>query len=120
MKRTGERWFEPEVYRIRASLLSRDPQPDIPGVMAYLERALESARTINAVGWELRAATDLANLVATQEGKAEEALDLLARARGKFAADKSSADLREADAALQRLRGIAKSHLKSERWVPQT
>jgi class 3 adenylate cyclase/predicted ATPase len=106
LKRTGERWFEPEVYRIRASLLSHDPQPDIPGAMAYLGRALESARALHAVGWELRAATDLANLAATQEGEIEEALNLLAHTRGKFAAHDSSADLREADATLQRLRGM--------------
>jgi predicted ATPase len=108
LKRTGERWFEPEVYRIRASLLSRDPQPDIPGAMAYLGKALESAGAIHAVGWELRAATDFANLAATREGKAEEALNVLAHTRAKFAAGESSADLNEADAALQRLRAMTR------------
>jgi class 3 adenylate cyclase/predicted ATPase len=100
---TGERWFEPEMHRIRAVLLSRDAEPDSSEPMQYFQRALESARSIGAVGWELRAATGLANFLHAR-AKPREALGVLADARGKFSAEQSTADLRQADLLLDVLR----------------
>ena len=56
-ERTGERFFEPELWRIRASLLD-DPRE----AAASLGRALEIAAAQGARWWELRAACDLAAL----------------------------------------------------------
>jgi class 3 adenylate cyclase/tetratricopeptide (TPR) repeat protein len=103
MRRTGERWFEPEVYRVHANLLAQEPQPDPQAALEYFVRALESAKANGALGWEIRVAISLANFLATQ-GKSEEAIRTLADTREKFSAGESSADLREADYLLHNLR----------------
>ncbi len=104
-EQTGERWFEPEMHRIRAVLLSRDAEPGASEPVNSFRRALESARSIGAVGWELRAATGLANFLQAQ-AKPREALSILADARGKFAAEQTTADLRQADLLLHSLRAV--------------
>ncbi len=99
----GERWFEPEMYRIRAQLLAQNPGSEPSDPIDYFQRALESAISIDALGWELRAAIGYANYLSTR-GKPREALNVLADVRTKFSAGESSADLRQADLALQALR----------------
>jgi len=103
MKQTGERWFEPEVYRVRASLLSREPHADPGAAVEYFVRALESARTMRTVGWELRVAISFANFL-SDHGKVGEALKILAETRSKFPTEESSADLQESDLLLHHLR----------------
>jgi class 3 adenylate cyclase/energy-coupling factor transporter ATP-binding protein EcfA2 len=55
---TGEQWSQPEVTRLRARFSVRDPASKI----SLLEASLDKARQQNAKLWELRAATDLANV----------------------------------------------------------
>ena len=85
-RQTGERWFEPEMYRIRAQLLARNPASGPCEATEYFERALDCARSIGALGWELRAALGSANFLLAR-GRSREALDGLARVRRKFAAE---------------------------------
>lgn len=99
VKRTGERWAAPEIYRIQGSLLCREPLRDDRAAMRLFKRSLASARKLGAVGWELRTAISVARLLIDGEsasGRAK-ARDLLISTRAKFASAETSRDLREAD-----------------------
>jgi class 3 adenylate cyclase len=114
MHRTGERWFEPEVYRIRAILCCGGSNPDYDGAVQLFVASLDSARELNTLGWELRSAISFARLLATL-GKPLEARSVVAQVRDKFPLAETSADLREADELLQQLR-----HLPIPTTMPTT
>jgi predicted ATPase len=78
------------------------PQPDAAKAQAYFTRALAVARQQQAKSWELRAATSLARLWRDQ-GKRDEARDLLAPVYGWFTEGFDTLDLREAKALLDEL-----------------
>jgi len=80
---TGERWFEPELHRLKAEALIASTPGDLTGAEASLDRALVVAREQGARFWELRAATTLARLWRGQ-GRRREAGDLLAPVYGWF------------------------------------
>jgi tetratricopeptide (TPR) repeat protein len=61
VERTGERFHEAELWRLRAEALRRNGAEDAEAEAA-LERALASARQVNAKSLELRAETALAGL----------------------------------------------------------
>ena len=69
VEETDERYFEAELYRMRGEFLLT--QGDEADAEASLLKALEVARHQKAKSWELRAATDLARLWASQ-GEARE------------------------------------------------
>src|SRR6516164_11230832 len=50
MKRTGERWAAPEIYRIHGALLCREPLRDDRAAMRLFKLSLASARKLGAVG----------------------------------------------------------------------
>lgn len=95
MRRTKERWFAPEVYRIHGGLLLGGDAPDRRGAEGCFRRSLASARRMGAVGWELRTVIDLARL-SIDEGDPKKAKGLLTRISRKYAAHESCADLRTA------------------------
>jgi tetratricopeptide (TPR) repeat protein len=103
IERTGERWCEPEVYRIAAEVNLQTPQEDPAGsVERYLLKAIHIARTQGARWWELRVSTSLARVLAKQ-GRAGEARAMLAGICNSFAEDVDSADLKGAKALLKQL-----------------
>jgi len=102
MKRTGERWFEPEVYRIRANLACQNPDRDRSAAISLFKHSLVSARKLKAVGWELRTAIDLARLLAS-EGSHAQASKLLMQVLGKFPTGETSIDIREGSDLIRRL-----------------
>jgi predicted ATPase len=69
---------------------------------AYLERALAVSRQQQAKSWELRAAMSLARLWRDQ-GKVQQARELLAPVYGWFTEGYDTRDLKEAKALLQDL-----------------
>jgi predicted ATPase len=69
---------------------------------AYFERALALAREQQAKSWELRATMSMARLWRDQ-GKREEARDLLAPVYGWFTEGFDTLDLKEAKALLDAL-----------------
>ena len=69
---------------------------------ASIRQALEFARKQQAKSWELRAATSLAQLWAEQ-GRREEARELLAPVYGWFTEGFDTADLKDAKALLDDL-----------------
>jgi predicted ATPase len=79
------------------------PEPDATKAQAYFERALAVARQQQAKSWELRAATSMASLWRDQ-GKRQQAHDLLAPIHGWFTEGFDTLDLREAKALLEQLR----------------
>jgi predicted ATPase len=99
---TKERWFEAEVNRIAGEIALKSPQPDATKAEEYFERALAVARKQQARSWELRAATSMARLWRDQ-GKRDEARELLAPVYGWFTEGFDTLDLREAKALLDAL-----------------
>jgi predicted ATPase len=99
---TGERWAEPELFRLTGELLLRQDVPDATQAEACFQRALVGARCQQAKSWELRAALSLSRLW-QQQGKREEARHLLAEVYGWFTEGFDTADLQDAKALLQGL-----------------
>jgi predicted ATPase len=99
---TGERWYEAEVNRVVGEIALKSPQADAAKAQAYFERALAVARVQQAKSWELRAAMSMARLWHDQ-GKRDEARELLAPVYGWFTEGFDTLDLTEAKALLDEL-----------------
>jgi predicted ATPase len=100
--RTGERWFEPELHRLRGKWLIAHRSGEQAEAEACFERALTVARRQSAKLWELRAAMSFARLRRNQ-GRPVEALDLLAPVYEWFTEGLDTPDLKEAKALLDKL-----------------
>src|SRR5262245_21600459 len=87
-----------------ALLLRQGPRPPWEEADACCQQALAMTRQQQATSWELRAAMSLAR-VWQQQGKRAEARDLLAPIYGWFTEGFDTADLQEAKALLDELRG---------------
>src|SRR5262249_33126717 len=99
---TGERWYEPEMYRLKGALLLQQNADNQPEAEASFHHALDIARNQQAKSFELRAATSLARLW-HQQGKRQEAHDLLAPIYSWFTEGFDTADLIDAKALLDEL-----------------
>ena len=102
MEKTGERWWEAETNRVAGEITLLSPEPDATNAEAYFERALAVARQQQAKSWELRAAVSLARLWRDQ-GKPQQARELLAPVYGWFTEGFDTRDLKEAKALLEEL-----------------
>jgi len=100
IERTGETWFEAHVHRIAGEIALKSPQPDIAKVEACFERALAVARQQQAKSWELRAAMSMAR-VWRDQGKRQQARELLAPIYNWFTEGFDTRDLKEAKALLE-------------------
>jgi predicted ATPase len=100
--RTGERWFEAELHRIKGDVLRRAPEVDPAEAETCLRKAIAVAQGQGAKLWELRATMSLAQLWRDQ-GRRAEAHDLLAPVFGWFTEGFDTADLKEARALLDEL-----------------
>jgi len=78
------------------------PDPDTTKAEEYFEHALAVARQQQAKSWELRAATSMARLWRDQ-GKRQQARELLAPIYGWFSEGFDTLDLKEAKALLDEL-----------------
>ena len=99
---TKEKWCEAEVHRTAGEIALMSPEPDAAKAEAYFERALAVAREQQAKSWELRAAMSMARLWRDQ-GKRQQARDLLAPVYGWFTEGFDTLDLKEAKALLDEL-----------------
>jgi predicted ATPase len=99
---TRERWFEAEVNRIAGEIALMSLKLDATKAQTYFERALAVARQQKAKSWELRAAMSLARLWRDQ-GKVQQARELLAPLYGWFTEGFDTRDLKEAKALLVEL-----------------
>jgi predicted ATPase len=99
---TGERWYAPELYRLKGALLLQQHRDNQAEAETCFHHALDIARNQQAKTFELRAATSLARLW-QQQGKRQEAHDLLAPVYAWFTEGFDTADLHEAKALLDAL-----------------
>jgi predicted ATPase len=102
MDTTGERWYEPEIYRLKGELLFQQSTDNATEAETCFHHALDIARTQQAKSWELRATISLARLWQQHERR-QEAHDLLAPIYGWFTEGFDTADLQEAKALLDEL-----------------
>jgi class 3 adenylate cyclase/predicted ATPase len=91
-----------EAYRLQGELLLRQTTQDAAQAEAYFQQALTIARRQQAKSWELRAAMSLSRLW-QQQGKPDDARELLAPIYGWFTEGFDTADLQEAKVLLDAL-----------------
>jgi class 3 adenylate cyclase/predicted ATPase len=94
-----EGWMSAELHRRAGEIALLEPDPDRAKAQTHFERALAVARDQQAKFWELRAAMSMARLWRDQ-GKLDEARDLLAPIYGWFTEGFDTRDLLEAKALL--------------------
>src|SRR5215471_10904083 len=102
VEETGERWFEAELHRIMGELMLRLPKADPGAVETQFEHAAATARQQGAKPWELRAAMSMVRLWRDQ-GKLQQARELLAPVYGWFTEGFDTLDLKEAKVLLEEL-----------------
>jgi predicted ATPase len=100
---TGERLCEAELYRLRGELLLQQTSDNQAEAETCFHHAISIAQIQQAKSWELRAATSLARLW-QQQGKRQEAYDLLAPVYNWFTEGFDTVDLQDANALLNELR----------------
>jgi tetratricopeptide (TPR) repeat protein len=99
---TNERFHEVELHRVRGDLLNANG--DVAGAERSYQQAIAIAKRQSAKVFELRASTSLAR-VWRDQGKREEARDLLASIYGWFTEGFDTLDLKEAWTLLDELHG---------------
>ena len=99
---TKETWFEAEANRIAGEIALQSPKPDATKAQEYFKRALAVARQQQAKSWELRAAMGMARLWRDQ-GKPQQARELLAPVYHWFTEGFDTLDLKQAKALLDEL-----------------
>jgi predicted ATPase len=97
---TGECWYQAELYRLKGELLLDLAAEHRVEAITCLQQASTIARRQQAKLLELRAATSLSRLW-RQQGKQDEAHQLLAEIYGWFTEGFDTADLQEATALLE-------------------
>jgi predicted ATPase len=102
IRKTQERWWEPELHRLRGELLRSEAANRMAEAEACFRRAAEVARTQQAKSLELRAAMSLARLLRDQ-GRPTDARPLLAEVYDWFTEGFDTPDLRDARRLLEEL-----------------
>jgi predicted ATPase len=102
LPKSGVRWWEAELYRLKGELLLQHAVAQRKEVEACFQQALAVARRQEAKSLELRAAMSLGRLW-QQQGQQAEAHDLLAPIYSWFTEGFDTADLQEAKALLEAL-----------------
>ncbi len=97
---TGERHYQAELYRLRGAVLAETGE--LAEATAWLQRAIETARSQQARSLELRAAVALARLW-RDDGKRSQAQDLLGPVYDRFTEGFETPDLKDAKALLDQL-----------------
>jgi class 3 adenylate cyclase/predicted ATPase len=102
METTKETWHEAEANRIAGEIALLSQERDAAQAEAYFNRALSVARKQQAKSWELRAAMSMTRLWRDQ-GKPQQARELLAPVYNWFTEGFDTPDLKEAKALLDTL-----------------
>jgi class 3 adenylate cyclase/predicted ATPase len=101
---TGERMYEAELYRLNGELLMMQNASNVAQAEQSFRSGIDIARKQSAKSWELRATTSLSRLLAEQGNRAE-AGGMLADIYNWFTEGFDAADLKDAKALLDELRG---------------
>ena len=99
---TREKWCDAEIDRVAGEIALKSPEAGPLKAEEYFERALAVARKQQAKSWELRAAMSLARLWRDQ-GKPQQARELLGPVYGWFTEGFDTRDLKDAKALLEQL-----------------
>jgi predicted ATPase/DNA-binding SARP family transcriptional activator len=107
LEERGDCYWEAELHRVRAELLRRqaddaEAEASFHQAESCFQHAIEVARGQSAKSWELRATTSLARLW-QEQGRIDEARQMLAEVYGWFTEGFDTPDLREAKALLDEL-----------------
>ncbi len=102
VERSGERFWEAELHRLRGQLLAQAGSAQEAEAAACYQRAVEIARSQNNRAVELRAATSLARLC-QQQGRRAEARGLLGPICEWFHEGFDTPDFQEARSVLKQL-----------------
>jgi predicted ATPase len=102
VERSKEKWCEAEVHRVSGEVALKLPAPDMEIAEKHFERALSVAHQQQQKSIELRASMSLARLWRDQ-GKVQQARELLAPVYGWFTEGFDTRDLKEAKALLEEL-----------------
>jgi predicted ATPase len=106
LNKSGERWWEAELYRVKGELLLAQKMPNTASqeieVEQYFQKALDVSRFQSAKSFELRAAISLGQLW-KQQGRGDDALRLLQGVYNWFTEGFETADLREAKGLIEKL-----------------
>ena len=97
-----EKWSEAEVHRIAGEIALKSLAPDTEKAEKHFERAICVAHQQQAKSWELRAAMSMARLWRDQ-GKVQQARELLAPVYGWFTEGFDTLDLKKAKSLLNEL-----------------
>jgi predicted ATPase len=100
--KTGERWYEAELQRLQGELFLQQTSDNATAAENCFHQAISIAQSQQAKSLELRATTSLARLW-QQQGKRQEAYDLLAPVYNWFTEGFDTADLQDAKALLDAL-----------------
>jgi predicted ATPase len=95
-------WCKAELSRVAGEIALKSPGADTAKAQGYFENTLNVAREQQAKSWELRAAMSMARLWRDQ-GKPQQARELLAPVYGWFTEGFDTRDLKEAKALLEEL-----------------
>lgn len=99
VEQSGDHLYMPELLRMKGKVLLSRPQRNIAEAERHIRGALELGRRTGAKAWELRAAIDLATLIADRG----EAKRLLQSALAGFAESSETADIKAANELLESL-----------------
>jgi predicted ATPase len=102
IERTGQRWIEAQLNRVRGELLIRHKPADTAAAEGAFMQSLAVARRQQTKTFELQAGTSLARLWRDQ-GKPQQARELLVPVYGWFTEGFDMRDLKEAKALLEEL-----------------
>jgi predicted ATPase len=106
VRRSGECFWEAEINRLRGELLLGQSPSDPALARASVEHAIKKARQQGAKSLELRATTSLARMLMSTDRR-DEALAMLAEIYNWFTEGFDTADLKDAKALLDELKGVA-------------
>ncbi|QIP04088.1 ATP-binding protein [Bradyrhizobium symbiodeficiens] len=100
--RSGDHLYTPELLRLKGKVLLSLPEPDVEQAEARFMQSLDLSRRKGAKAWELRAAIDLAGLIA-ERGRRDEAKRLLQSVLKGFAEGSETEDIRIGNELLRML-----------------
>jgi predicted ATPase len=100
---SGEMFYMPELLRVKAGLLLCTTEPDLRGAETLFNESLDLSRRQGARGWQLRAARDLARLLAGH-GRSKSARTLLQPVYQGFSEGFETAELKAAEELLATLK----------------
>ncbi len=100
--RTGERWYEAELHRLRGELSLMGGESAPSDAEQHFRRAIDDSRQIEARSLELRATISLARFL-DASGRRRESRTMLAEIYGRFTEGFDTADLKDAKALLDEL-----------------